>query len=174
MSADQSEVHTWPRRYAELYTVAVTGSGGAYHLWPMGAPGGGAADAWPVVYIGSEGERAKVGRSVTEFLQIACSLAPYHPDAVGRLPGINTLPDNGDIAGATADDFDTAQVAALIEGWSAGAGNEEPEITAAADAVLSALGLPRLGVRAALDILITAHLANPRFAIRSEDADDNE
>ena len=116
MSADQSEVHTWPRRYAELYTVAVTGSGGAYHLWPMGAPGGGAADAWPVVYIGSEGERAKVGRSVTEFLQIACSLAPYHPDAVGRLPGINTLPDNGDIAGATADDFDTAQVAALIEG----------------------------------------------------------
>jgi hypothetical protein len=98
-------------------------------------------------------------------------LAPYFPDAVGRLPGINTLPDNGDIAAATAFDYDVEEVAALIERWSAGAGNDgQDEATAAADAVLLALGVPRLGVREALGALVAAHLANPRFAIRSEDS----
>ena len=97
----------------------------------------------------------------------------YLPDAVGRLPGINTLPDNGDIAAASVADYNVEQVAELFQMWSARAGEEQQEATVAADAVLSAVGLPRLGVREALEALVAAHLAHPRFAVRSEDSDDD-
>jgi hypothetical protein len=137
-----------------LYTLARDGSGGGFHLWN---------DA--VVFLGSEGERAKVGRSVEEFLQIVCSLGPSFPACLRYLPGMKALPNkNGNILGATCVDFDLEKYA-----------KEEPsldedikEVEAAAASMLNALELSKLSRREALQKLIDAHLAEPRFAIRGE------
>ena len=169
--------------YHTLYTIATDASGGAYHIWL-----GSGSEA--VVYLGSEGERAKVGSSASQFLQLALSLAPHWEGAVSMLPARNTLPDNGDIDGATLADFDRDGALRLIATWSGQGPSPFPEgspmaakwpetaaesaaaaveAQAKADVVLATLGLPRLSVEDALTQLAEAHLALPRFAIRSED-----
>ena len=153
--------------YDTLYTLATDGSGGGYHLW---AGAGGSC----VVHIGSEGERAKVGRTASQFLQLSLSLQPHWPDCVHRLPGINTLPGNGDIVGATAADFDADALLALIAVWTSHDPEEVAEARAKADTVLAAVGLERLSGAAALAQLCDAHLAAPRFAVRSEDDEDDD
>merc|ERR1712228_624160 len=87
------------------------GTGSGWHCWAL--DGVTAAD-WPVVYLGSEGERAKTGRNTSEFLQIALSLAPHFIDAIDRLPGID--PHGGDISVASEAVFNVSQIQAWIEG----------------------------------------------------------
>ncbi len=152
--------------YNTLYTLLHGCSGHAFHLWPAT---GGAGPS--VVLIGSEGERAKVGISPIQFLQIALSLAPHYMDAIGSLPALNTLPNEWDIDGATKADFKLDELQARLHVWSQDE-RMKADIQAArqhADAVLTAVGLERLSVSDALSQLIDTHLSQPRFAIQSED-----
>ena len=146
--------------YDSLFTLVRDGTGGAYHMWL----GGGHA---PVVYIGSEGERAKIGTTASQFLQIVLSLAPNHSDVIGMLPGLGTLPDNGDIEAAKETDFDLKDAINRMTEWS----RDEDAIAdkQKADAILAAAGLARLSVEDAIRQLLSSHLAAPRFAVQSED-----
>mmetsp|Transcript_19997 Transcript_19997/g.29858 ORF Transcript_19997/g.29858 Transcript_19997/m.29858 type:complete len:231 (+) Transcript_19997:161-853(+) len=156
--------------YDSLYTLATQGGGCVFLLWVCPNDGG-----MPVVFLGSEGERAKLGGSVSEFLQLALSLAPHFNDVMRELPGINTMPDNGDILGASTADFDVPRLLELLEIWSSGdtPDDETRQVTAQArteaDVVLDALGLSRLSREDALNALCAAHLNPPRFAPRSEE-----
>mmetsp|Transcript_23044 Transcript_23044/g.48054 ORF Transcript_23044/g.48054 Transcript_23044/m.48054 type:complete len:230 (-) Transcript_23044:151-840(-) len=156
--------------YRELYTICATGTGGAFHIW---YPSKNNKDAGFVVYLGSEGERAKVGRSVSEFLQLVCSFAPYFFDVISDLPGINTLPDNCDISGATAQDFNVANTAIKVQNWLS-QDDDTLDIQQAATQVLDVIQKPKLTITKALEALISAHLAEPRFAILSADDVDEE
>ncbi|CAE7251568.1 unnamed protein product [Symbiodinium natans] len=151
--------------YDTLYTLVRDGTGGSYHVWVGGGPGE-AAEA-PVVYIGSEGERAKIGTTAKQFLQTVLSLAPHHSGIIGMLPAINTLPDNGDIEAATEADFDFPKAISAVMAWSRDedAGPSQRK----ADAVLAAAGIARLSVEDAMKELLSSHLATPRFAVQSED-----
>lgn len=153
--------------YVGIYAVTRDGTGGGNHLWRVDDAT--EPDKWPVVHLGSEGERAKVGRNLAEFLQVACSLAPHFPDVVGRLPGLNTLPDNGDIEGASAADFNRDRILEHVGMWLAMGHEEIQEAITAADLVLDSLNLQRLELAVAVDTLLAAHLQNPRFAIQSEE-----
>mmetsp|Transcript_25216 Transcript_25216/g.75929 ORF Transcript_25216/g.75929 Transcript_25216/m.75929 type:complete len:97 (-) Transcript_25216:273-563(-) len=78
------------------------------------------------------------------------------------------------VTAVTAADFDLDGTADQVEDWLV-KGHDDPDDglrTAAANAVLWALGLERLGVRGALARLcdsVEAHLANPRFDINVEE-----
>ena len=86
---------------------------------------------------------------------------------IGALPGINTLPDNGNIEDASEADFDYEKSMSLMTAWSC---NEDAlPAQQKADAVLAAAGLARLSVEDALRQLVSSHLAAPRFAVQSED-----
>ena len=150
----------------QLYAVASNGSGGAWHLWSNMADN---LDECPVVFLGSEGERAKVGQKLSEFLHISLSLQPHFMDAINQLPGLNALPDNGNIDAATESDFDIRRVLGLLEGWMAQDQDRTAQACAAANSILVALQLERLPARDALARLVTAHLARPRFAIQASD-----
>lgn len=148
--------------YASLHTVVTGGCGSGFHCW--GDPSH--VDILPVVMLGSEGERAKVGRTPAEFIEIALSLVPFFRDAVCNLPGLNTLPDNGDIEGASGGGVDWTRVRLFFEQE---ADEDRVAQVAAADSILAALGLRRRTVDEALSMLLVAHLDRPRFAIISED-----
>eukprot|EP00656_Telonema_subtile_P035762 TRINITY_DN39718_c0_g1_i3.p1 TRINITY_DN39718_c0_g1~~TRINITY_DN39718_c0_g1_i3.p1 ORF type:complete len:205 (-),score=46.57 TRINITY_DN39718_c0_g1_i3:53-586(-) len=158
-----------PAYSTQLFSVCTDGTGSGWHCWKTSAP----VDEWPVVFLGSEGERAKVGNNSSEFLQIGLSLQPHFVDAIGRLPGLNTLPDNGDIEGATEEDFKLKEVEAMVQRWLLEGEDEQKALVETASTLLRDLGIPRLTVGQALKKLIEAHLALPRFAIQSPDMDDD-
>lgn len=171
--------------YQALYSIFVTGSGGGFHVWfppssketnTSTAPIGNDGNDGAVIYLGSEGERAKVGRTVVEFLQIFTSLAPHFFDAVGDLPGLNTMPDNGDITGATLKDFHLDTVCEKLETFKAQDKEDDDQdyknAIEAANEILAVIKKPRLTIRQSLEALIAAHLSEPRFAIEADD-DDN-
>ena len=169
---DQEDLFGYDPSYTSvLYTICSDGTGSAWHCW---AQDGTPVDDWPVVLLGSEGERAKTGRSAAEFLQISLSLVPFYRDAVGRLPGLNTLTDNGDVAAASESDFNLGTLQTQIDGWKASMEEEEDGLHAKASMLLGALSLERLSTAAALQKLIDAHLALPRFTIKAEDELDSE
>mmetsp|Transcript_27970 Transcript_27970/g.31976 ORF Transcript_27970/g.31976 Transcript_27970/m.31976 type:complete len:253 (+) Transcript_27970:80-838(+) len=147
--------------YEKIYSLCQEGSGSAFHLWE---------DNHGVVFLGSEGERAKVSQTCEDFLQIACSLAPHFMDAISSLPALNTLPDNGDISAAKEEDFEMEKLVENIDQWLKD--DPKPELCEAADQILSAINLPRLNIQQALKKMIDAHLKEPRFSMFPEDDDE--
>eukprot|EP00040_Diaphanoeca_grandis_P000254 m.14866 g.14866 ORF g.14866 m.14866 type:complete len:334 (+) comp10322_c0_seq1:281-1282(+) len=121
----------------------------------------------PVVYLGPKGEKAKVGRTTQEFLQVALSLYPYFMNAIGFLPAVK-LKEN--VLRADESDFRLAQRTITIKGYLEQDRARDlkglRETTTTADNVLEELELTRLSIHDALETLVEAHLAHPRFAIR--------
>ncbi|KAL3929383.1 MAG: hypothetical protein SGBAC_012238 [Bacillariaceae sp.] len=149
--------------YAELYNFCWDGSGGGFHIWNL-------ATVNPVVFIGSEGERAKLGASVEDFLQVTCSLQPCIMDVISSLPLAGGIDDETDMNKATAAEMRMAEMIQSVE-RNQNESNEDSEGSQleAARLVLDTIVRPVLSIPEALEKVLAAHLSKPRFNPQPED-----
>ncbi|CAJ1947681.1 unnamed protein product [Cylindrotheca closterium] len=144
--------------YAELYNFCWEGSGGGFHIWNLGTGN------HPVVFLGSEGERAKLGATVEDFLQVVCSLQPCIMDVIFGLPLAGGIEDETDMNKALATDMDVKETIRFVERTQrqSNEDNEDSQLEAA-KIVLGTIGRPFLSIREAMEKVVTAHLSEPRF-----------
>mmetsp|Transcript_20963 Transcript_20963/g.51502 ORF Transcript_20963/g.51502 Transcript_20963/m.51502 type:complete len:212 (-) Transcript_20963:93-728(-) len=151
--------------YADLYNFCWDGSGGGFHIWNFATMGN-----HPVVFLGSEGERAKLGASVEDFLQVACSLQPCIMDVISRLPLAGGIQDETDMNKAVAADMNMDETIQFVQ-RNQTQSNEDSEDSQleAAKLILSTIGRPVLSIQEALAKVLAAHLSEPRFNPQPED-----